>query len=85
MRRLRSRFHGTCVQSLHLVEVDIKNVGNAPIRSADYEAPLRVVCGEDTVGSAQIVARRPPDLDPSLAVEAAEVGIAPLLLKLATR
>jgi hypothetical protein len=78
-------FHGTRVQSLHVVEVDIKNVGNAPIRSADYEAPLRVVCGEDTVGSAQIVARRPPDLDPSLAVEAAEVGIAPLLLKPATR
>jgi hypothetical protein len=45
-------FQGTRVRSVHLVEVDIKNVGNAPIRSGDYETPLRVVC-EGTVLSAR--------------------------------
>jgi hypothetical protein len=46
-------FHGTRVQSLHLVEVDIKNVGNAPIRSADYRRLLGWC-----VGKAQYVVPR---------------------------
>ena len=74
-------FQGTRVHDVHLIEIDIGNIGNAPIRTEDYEQPLTLGFGATaTVLSAQVAARRPADLDPVLDVTDNAVVVRPLLL-----
>ncbi|HEX8086573.1 MAG TPA: hypothetical protein VF529_19960 [Solirubrobacteraceae bacterium] len=79
--RITVLLDGEPVDDVDLVEIDIANNGRAPIRAADFEAPLRLSFdSRGEVLSVETVRAYPPGLKPEVQISQAAVEIAPLLL-----
>lgn len=79
---LEIRYEGVPVRAATLVDVDVRNVGNAAIRSDDFESDLSVVFEPGVlVLAGEVTATQPPDLKPSFSSGTVEsMSVEPLLL-----
>jgi hypothetical protein len=79
--RLSVRFESREVHNVFLKVIRIKNHGNVPIESKDFETPLALSFGSDAeVLSVAVVDQRPDDLTPALNSNGGSCFLAPLLL-----
>lgn len=63
----------TAAEDVSLVVVTLRNSGHEPIKTADFERPLRIDCGERAeILTLELVETRPPDLKPELKLEGAD-------------
>ena len=69
------------VTSLDVVEIEVSNTGNTPIRSSDFEKPLELKYNGRVIGDAKIVNQNPSELEViSTITDDGTVLIEPLLL-----
>jgi hypothetical protein len=78
---LEISYEGVAVRNATLVEVDVRNVGNVPIRTADFESRLVAVFAPGVqLLHPEVAATQPVDLGPTLVSTPNRIGVEPLLL-----
>lgn len=77
--RLQIFYEGKIVQQLHLIILRIFNSGNVPIKSDEYEEPIKVCFNADPL-SVEIIESDPNDVRASFSVEKDTIKINPMLL-----
>lgn len=79
--KLEIFFDGQPVFDAHIFEIEIRNTGNIPIISSDYEKPIEIVFAEKAdILSAAIVERVPENLELAFTLSEASTKIKPALL-----
>lgn len=79
--KLQILFDGKPVQQVHLVEADIVNSGNVPIKATEFERPISFSFGEEAqVFSAEVTESTPESLRATASIEGKRVLLEPTLL-----
>jgi hypothetical protein len=79
--RVQILLDGVPCRDVSLLVIEINNSGNEPIRSSDFERPLRFNCGKEAQLLSLVVdATKPDDLRPAVKSATNEVELTPLLL-----
>lgn len=79
--RVALTFDQKPVSNVHVVNCGVKNIGNTPIRTADFEEPFRIHIPPQTLLlSAEITEKSPESLKVELATSESSVELKPLLL-----
>ena len=80
-RKLQILFNGKPVEQVHLVEVDIVNSGNSPIKASEYERPISLGFGEEAeIFTAEVAKTTPESLWAKVRIEENKVLLEPTLL-----
>jgi len=78
--RITIHYEGEQIKQVHLVEIDLENSGNVPIRAEDFERPLTIELGLGIPITVDVTSTTPNELEPRLEVTPRGVELQPLLL-----
>lgn len=80
-QRVQVTFDGAPIANLHVVVAGLKNSGDKPILTSDFERSLFIqVAGKGTVLSVEPIKQNPSNLNASAAISGDQIELLPLLL-----